>query len=122
MNRVIIFLICSLSFSALANDRELVGEVTNILDGITRSSGLPVQNCPEANDHKELIRACRALGVAKILSQARSFGVTLRPSDVKVCEIDIGFLSYYKHVWFCANTPRGIIHQMTQKPFMRECF
>lgn len=103
-----------------ANELSLVKDVTKTLDEISNPNAL--KDCPEAQDYKSLVKECRKVGVKKVLAQAKSFGVYVNPKDVKVCEVDARILSLSKYVWFCAETSKGRINQMTQKPLFDKCF
>lgn len=80
----------------------------------------PVTDCAEARDHVSLVNTCRRVGVNKVKEQGRAWGFNLRDQDVYACDVDSGWVSSY--VWFCANTPRGEIRKLTQKPIFQDCF
>lgn len=103
-----------------ANELNLVKGVTKTLDEISNPSAL--QDCPEAQDHKKLVKQCRKVGVKKVVEQGKSLGVKIKPEDVKVCDVDSRMLSLSSYVWFCAETSQGRITQMTQKSLFSECF
>ncbi len=81
-----------------ANNLNLVKGVTQTLEDISNPSAL--QDCPEAKEHEKLIKECRKVGVEKVISQGKSFGVKIKPEDVKVCEVDARIFSLSKYVWF----------------------
>lgn len=120
MKLVFILLISSFFSVVLADDKVLVHDVTNALDDFSNVQKL--QDCPEAKDNERLIKQCRAMGVQKVLSQAKSFGISIKAEDVKVCDIDARFLSLAKYVWFCADSPKGQITKIVQKPLFGDCF
>lgn len=80
----------------------------------------PVVDCQEAQDNRSLVRACRSHGVEKVKRQGSSWGFNIRDQDVYACDVDSGIFTSY--VWFCANTPRGEIRTLTQKPLWQDCF
>lgn len=108
------------AFSIQANELNLVKGVTKTLDEISNPSAL--KDCPEAQDHKKLVKQCRKVGVKKVIAQGKSVGVKIKPKDVKVCDVDSRMLSLSSYVWFCAETSQGRITQMTQKSLFSKCF
>ena len=82
----------------------------------------PAVDCPEARHAPALVSACRSAGVRKVKLQATSFGVSIQDKDIYACEVDNSHWVFSNYVWFCADTPRGKISQMTQKPLGGDCF
>lgn len=82
----------------------------------------PVVDCQEAKESPALVNACRAVGIAKVKRQAREWGVTLRDQDIYACDVDDRFYNPFKYVSFCADTRKGKVQVLTQKPVFRDCF
>lgn len=82
----------------------------------------PAVDCEEAKDASSLVNACRAVGIQKVKAEARAKGITIRDQDVYVCEVDNSHWIFSNYVWFCADTPRGKLQHMTQKPRFQSCF
>jgi hypothetical protein len=82
----------------------------------------PVVDCQEAKENPDLVNDCRAVGVHKVKEQAKAWGITVANEDVYACDVDNSHWVFSNYVWFCADTPRGKISQMTQKPKFRDCF
>ena len=80
----------------------------------------PSPDCEEAKDSPALVSACREVGVKKVIEQGKAWGLTIRPQDVYVCDVDDNWI--FDYVWYCANTPKGKIQQMTQKQVLKDCF
>lgn len=81
----------------------------------------PAVDCEEAKDHEKLVKDCRAVGIKKVKMQAKALGVTIRDQDVYACDVDDRFYNPSKYVTYCADTPRGKISQLTQKPLFKDC-
>lgn len=73
---------------------------------------------------KKLIESCREVGIAKVVSQAKSYNLKVNPKNVKVCDVDNRLTNPSKYVWFCAVTTGGEkeIQVLTQKSIFRDCF
>lgn len=82
----------------------------------------PAVDCQEAKENPKLVNDCRAVGIKKVKMQAKALGVTVRDQDVYACDVDDRFYNPWKYVWYCADTPRGKISQLTQKPLFKDCF
>lgn len=95
--------------------RESIEKFNNFL---TRPE--PSPDCPEASESQGLVKACRAVGVQKVKAQGRAWGYEIRDQDVYVCDVDDNWV--FDYVWYCANTPKGKIQQMTQKRVLDDCF
>lgn len=82
----------------------------------------PVVDCQEARENPGIVKACRTAGVAKVKAQGQAWGFTIRDQDVYACDVDNSHWVTSNYVWFCANSPRGEIRQLTQKPLWGDCF
>ncbi|MES2525641.1 MAG: hypothetical protein V4598_01085 [Bdellovibrionota bacterium] len=82
----------------------------------------PVVDCQEAKQNPDLVNACRAVGITKVKAQARAWGSTVRDQDVYACDVDNSHWIMPNYVWFCADTPKGKVQQITQKPLIGSCF
>lgn len=120
MNLVLIVALFSTLSFATSLDKALVKDVTETLEGVSGKTQL--KDCPEAKDHESLIKACRKVGVKKVLSEAKFLKVNVKKEDIKVCDVDARFFSVSKYVWYCANTSKGKITMLTQKPLFGDCF
>lgn len=79
----------------------------------------PSPDCEEAKDSQGLVKACREVGVQKVIAQGKAWGLTIRPQDVYVCDVDDNWV--WDYVWYCANTPKGKIQRMVQKAGFGAC-
>ena len=72
----------------------------------------------------KLIEACRAVGVAKIMTQAKAYRLQVKEKNIHECGVDNRPLSPSSYVWFCGFTSGGEkeISVMTQKPAFKDCF
>lgn len=82
----------------------------------------PAVDCQEAKENPKLVNECRAVGIKKVKLQAKSWGINVRDRDIYACDVDDRFLNPSKYVWYCADTPKGRISQLTQKPLLKDCF
>ena len=72
---------------------------------------------------EKLIKACKDVGVEKVLAQARAMNVVIDADQIKECGVDNRPLNIAAYVWFCGTSSDGVkISQMTQKPALRKCF
>lgn len=79
----------------------------------------PSPDCEEAKDSQGLVNACREVGAKKVIDQGKAWGLTIRPQDVYVCDVDDNWV--FDYVWYCANTPKGKISRMVQKAGFGAC-
>lgn len=72
----------------------------------------------------KLIEACRKVGVAKVVAQAKSYGLQVKEKNIHECGVDNRPMSPSSYVWFCGFTDGGEkeISVMTQKPAFKDCF
>ncbi len=82
----------------------------------------PVVDCQEAKANPDLVNACRSVGVQKVKAQGTAWGITIRDQDVYACDVDNSHWVMPNYVWFCADTPKGKVSQITQKPMIGKCF
>jgi hypothetical protein len=129
------------SFAAFADDvsecREIIRKKHAYIEEIERCQGVllrhsiekfnnfsetraPAIDCQEAKDNSGLVNSCRNVGIDKVKEQARTLGLKVRDQDVYACDVDNNWISDY--VWFCAETPKGEIRKLTQKPLFKDCF
>lgn len=82
-----------------------------------------------AISEKKLLQLCNDIGVTKVVEQAEAYGVTVKRSSVKACDVSRGFLVSY--VWYCAFDSSGHVMRapngeelikMTQKSLGYDCF
>lgn len=107
----------SLSPGRAADVKEAIGRFNEFGE----SQG-PVVDCQEAVENPDLVNDCRVVGIQKVKQQARAWGYTIRDTDVYACDVDNSHWVFSNYVWFCADTPKGKISKMTQKPRFRACF
>ncbi len=70
---------------------------------------------------QDLVQACSAVGISKVIAQADVMGLEIDQEAIYECGIHNQGPTGY--VWFCAEASNGeIISKATQKPFYTKCF
>lgn len=116
-----IALLSLISQSVSANNLKMVQDMTKTLEEVKHGPQV-LEDCPEAKEHEKLVKACEEVGHKKVQAEAKHIGIYIQESMIKVCEVDARIFSLADYVWFCADTPKGRISKMVQKPLFKECF